>query len=95
MLAVEAELQGERASALGEAGRKIERGLATLEASQSARPDVRQEAIDELAYAVWNYIIIREGVGMYDHDQALAVYGVPRYVMARVGVMKPLDRPLR
>jgi hypothetical protein len=82
MTAIEKELQAERASALGEAGRKLEKMLAAFEAVET------EETIDELATAVWHYIIVRESVSMFDHEAALAIYGVPNRVMARVGVMK-------
>lgn len=81
MTAIETELQGERASALGEAGRKLEGALAAFTDDE--------ETLDALADAVWGYLIVREAVGMFDHAQALAFYKVPPHVMARVGVVKP------
>lgn len=80
MVAIEAELQGERASALGEAGRRIEKALAAL--------DDTEDALEELSTAVWYYMIVRETLSMFDHKEALAVYGVPDYVMSRVGAIK-------
>jgi len=80
MVAIEAELQSERASALGEAGRKLEKMVAALSDSE--------DSIDDLAEAAWFYMIVREAVGMFDHAQAFEFYGVPRHVLARVGVMK-------
>ncbi|MDQ3370203.1 MAG: hypothetical protein M3680_32705 [Myxococcota bacterium] len=74
MEAIEVELQGERAAARGEAGRRIDKALAAL--------DDTDDAIDELATA------LRESLHMYDHHEALAVYAIPSYVMARVGVIK-------
>jgi hypothetical protein len=78
--AIEHELRGERASALGEAGRRLERELAALDGSD--------EKLDQLATAVWYYLIVRESCGMHDHDAALAHYGVPPRVMSRVGVIR-------
>jgi hypothetical protein len=78
--AIEKELQGERAAALGEAGRRIEAALAAL--------DDREDTLDEAATAVWYYVIIRESLKMFDHAAALAIFGVPPRVMARVGVVK-------
>lgn len=80
MVAIEAELQGERASALGEAGRRIEKALAAL--------DDTEDALEELSTAVWYYMIVRETLSMFDHKEVLAVYGVPDYVMSRVGAIK-------
>ena len=82
---IEAELQGERAAALGRAGRRVEEALAAL-AAAGERP--AEPLIDEAATAVWYYMISRESLRMYDHKAALAIYGVPAYVLARVGVIK-------
>lgn len=82
MVAIEKELQAERASALGEAGRKLEKMKAAFEQGET------EETLDELANAVWGYLIVRESLGMFDHPQALAIYGVPNRVLARVGVFK-------
>jgi len=77
---IEIEIQGERASQLGEAGRRIERALAAL--------GTDEDSLHEAATAVWYYMIIRESLGMYDHKAAFAIYGVPAQVMARVGVIR-------
>jgi hypothetical protein len=88
MVAIEKELQAERASALGEAGRKLEKMLAAFQARET--PETR----DELATAVWHYLIVRESLFMFDHTAALAIYGVPDRVMARVGVIVPAPATL-
>jgi len=80
---IERELQGERASALGDAGRRVEAALADLALGET------QDRIDEAATAVWHYMIVRESLRMFDHKAAFAVYGIPKHVLARVGVMKP------
>lgn len=80
MQAIEHELQSERASALGEAGRRLEKELASF--------DGTDEKLDLLATAVWYYLIVRESCGMYDHTAALAIFGVPPRVMSRVGVVR-------
>lgn len=82
MAPIEAELAAERASALGEAGRKLEKMLAAYTARES------EETLDELATAVWHYMIVREALSMFDHDAALAVYQVPPHVRSRVGIVK-------
>ena len=49
MASFEAELQGERASALGEAGRRLEATLLALnELAADARPDRVEECLDEV-----------------------------------------------
>ena len=80
MPAIEQELQSERASALGEVGRALERAVAAFVGTE--------ETMDALATAVWNYMIVRETLGMFDHQAALDIYGVPRRVMSRVGIFK-------
>ena len=78
----QAELQAERASTLGDAGRKVEKTLAALVAEPT------DEHVDEAATAVWHYMIVREGAGMHDHREAFAIYGVPPRVLARVGILR-------
>lgn len=77
---IEEQLEGERATSLGEAGKKLEAALEAL--------DDTDERVDEAANAVWEYMIIRESVHLYGHDIALSYYNVPDRVMARVGVIK-------
>jgi hypothetical protein len=87
MTAIEAELQAERASSLGEAGRKVEKMLAAFHEKES------DESRDDLATAVWQYLIVRESLFMFDHKAALAIYGIPDRVLARVGVFKRAPTP--
>jgi hypothetical protein len=79
---IEKELEGERASSLGEAGKRLETALAALGQSSD------DELLHEAAHAVWCYLIVRESLRMFDHKQALEVYGVPDRVMAKVGVVR-------
>jgi hypothetical protein len=79
---IEQQLQGERAAALGEAGRRLEAALADL-----VRGDT-EDRLDEAGTAAWHYMVVRESLGMYDHEAAFAIYQVPNRVIARVGVMK-------
>ena len=84
--AVEQELQNERASALGEAGRKIEATLAAVSDASDLRP--LEDRIYDAATAVWYFIILRESLHFFDHQAALKYYDVPPQVMARVGVVR-------
>lgn len=79
---IELELEGERASALGEAGRRLEAALAELALGDT------EDRLDEAATAAWHFIILRESVRMFDHKAAFEIYRVPANVIARVGVMK-------
>ncbi len=79
---IELELEGERATALGDAGRRLEAALAELALGET------EDRLDEAATAAWHYMILRESVRMFDHQAAFKIYGVPNAVLARVGVMK-------
>jgi hypothetical protein len=81
---IEEQLQGERAAALGEAGRRLEAALGDL-----ANGDT-DDRLDEAGTAAWHFMIVRESLGMYDHKAAFAIYQVPDRVIARVGVMRPI-----
>jgi len=79
---IEQQLQGERAAALGEAGRKLEAALAALAAADT------EDNLHEAGTAAWHFMIVRESLGMYDHKAAFAIYGVTDRVVSRVGVIK-------
>lgn len=81
-LALDAEILGEEASALGRAGRRVEETLAALE---DAKADDRPARLREAAEAVHDYFILREMLGFRRHDDAVAVYRIPRAVIARLG----------
>lgn len=78
--ALEAELAGEGASALGRLGQAVEQAMAAL----NAEPDdpVRLKAA---ADAVWRYFVQREVMGLKDHRPAIRDYGIPRRVLVRLG----------
>lgn len=82
MTVIEKELEGERASSLGEAGKRLENALLVLGDSSD------DELVHEAATAAWYYMIVRESLRMFDHKQALKIYGVPDRVMAKVGVVR-------
>lgn len=81
-LALEIELLGEEAAALGRAGRRVAEAIAALEA---AGPETREPCLKEAAEAVHHYFILRETVGFRRHDDAVAVYRIPPAVIARLG----------
>lgn len=81
-LALDIELLGEEAAALGRAGRRVEETLAALaEAGETERPARLRDA----AEAVHHYFILREMRGFRRHDDAVALYRIPRAVIARLG----------
>jgi hypothetical protein len=79
---IEQQLQGERAAALGETARKLEAALAALALGDT------EKRLDDAGTAAWHYIIVRESLSMFDHKAAMASYGVPDRVIARIGVIK-------
>ena len=85
MAAIEAELQAERAYALGLAGKKVETAMAELAAGP---PHMAEMLLDDAGTAVWHYLIMRESLGMYDHAEALDIYKIPGRVLARVGIIR-------
>lgn len=80
---LEYELQEARAMALGQAGRKLEKALAALDAAPA-----RDALLDAAAAAVWELLIVRESLRFFDHAPTLEAYGVPSQVIARVGVVR-------
>jgi hypothetical protein len=78
--ALEAELAGEGASALGRLGRAVEHSLAAL----TAAPD-DADALKAAADAVWRYFVQREVMGLRDHRPAIRDYAIPRRVLSRLG----------
>ena len=56
---IEIELEGERATALGDAGRRLEAALADLALGET------EERLDEAGTAAWHFIILRESVRMH------------------------------
>lgn len=85
--ALEYELQAERAASLGRAGARLEAALAALRAHDAGRGGRRARAdlVAEAAERLWYYVVQREALGWYDHDEALALYAVPAELRARMG----------
>lgn len=81
--ALQAELIGEQAAALGRVGRKAEAALAALKAHEG---EGRAEALKAAADAVWCFFVQREVMGLRDRAQIVADYQIPREVLVRLGV---------
>ena len=82
---LEAELAGERATALGRLGREVQAALAALE---TGRLDADRPArVRAAAQAVWGYFVQRETCGLLDHAAVIADYAIPSEVLARVGAV--------
>jgi hypothetical protein len=86
MVALDYEIAGEQASALGRAGRRVEESLAALSACDE--PGTTREALlREATQAVWAYFVQREMIGFRRHDDAVRLYGIPGEVLARLGAI--------
>jgi hypothetical protein len=82
--AIKAEIAQERALALGRLGRDLETALGRLQALGSNAPE-RSRFVAAAADAAWTFFVQREACGLFDQDQAIADYEIPREVLARVG----------
>jgi hypothetical protein len=82
--AIEAEIAQERALALGRVGREVEAALGRLKDLAPNAPE-RRRFVAAAADAAWRFFVQREACGLFDHDQAIADYAIPREVLARVG----------
>ncbi|WEX77629.1 hypothetical protein PYH37_002440 [Sinorhizobium numidicum] len=87
---LEYELMSERADALGRHGLKVEKAIAALNGfdREKHEPGVRQRLLDEAADAVWAFLIQREICGLRDSRDAVRRYGIPKEVMARLGIIR-------
>lgn len=87
---LEYELMAERADALGRHGLKVEKALERLRnsAETGCDPHQRDEMLYAAADAVWALFIQREICGMRDQRDTIRRYGIPREVLARVGIVR-------
>lgn len=83
--ALEHELQGERASALGRAGRAVEAALARLADPELEQQLGRDALVREAAEAVWMFFVQREVLGLRDQGAVIRHYAIPKAVLARLG----------
>jgi hypothetical protein len=88
---LEYELMSERADALGRHGLKVEKALAALSvlSDPQTTPARREQLLNEAADAVWAFFIQREICGLRSNRDAVQRYGIPKEVMARLGIIRP------
>lgn len=80
--AIQTEIEGEKATSMGAAGKRVEETLAAL---AKADDETRPAALKAAADAVWGMFIQRELVGQTNHKPLIAHYGIPPEVLARLG----------
>jgi hypothetical protein len=85
-VAVESEIRGEKAAALGDAARRVEAALAAIRRELSDAD--RDRLLDEAAEAVWGFLIQRELMGLRDREAIIAYYDIPREVLNRTGIIR-------
>jgi hypothetical protein len=86
--ALERELAGERALALGRVAAAMEKALEELrqlDAEGQDDPAARAELVAIAAERVWFYVVQRECLGWYRHEDALRFYEVPAELILRMG----------
>ncbi|MBP1857763.1 DUF6665 family protein [Rhizobium herbae] len=87
---LEYELMSERADALGRHGLKVEKAIAALSMLKDAgtTPERREQLLNDAADVVWAFFIQREICGLRSNRDAVQRYGIPKEVMARLGIVR-------
>ena len=87
---LEYELMSERADALGRHGLKVEKAIAALSvlSDPATTPERREQLLDDAADVVWAFFIQREICGLRSNRDAVQRYGIPKEVMARLGIVR-------
>jgi hypothetical protein len=93
---VQVEIAEEKAGTLGRTGRQLEAAVERLREHERSRTrgdrhadSTRERLLWDLAERAESFIVQREACGLRDSGQALAFYGVPREVVARIGAKRP------
>lgn len=82
---LDGEILAEKASALGRTGREVERSLKELNDCEAGSPE-RDTLVRAAADAFFNLMVQRELCGLRNQKDVIALYGVPKEVLVRVGV---------
>jgi len=80
--ALEAEIFAEHAASLGHHGKLVEAAMIALEGCDDTDKD---RLLDEAAHAVYNFFVIREAIGINNHDQPIKFYKITPSILARMG----------
>ena len=75
---LEAEIFAEHAASLGHHGKLVEKAMAALETGEDSNTEEHDKLLDAAADAVYNYFVIREAVGINNHDHRLSSIKLPR-----------------
>lgn len=91
-LPIEIEIRGEKAQALGRAGRALEqdldrlrtfeRQLSTLPPGEKAQLESEHQALRKrVARRLWFLVVHREAIGLRRHESLYELYQIPRSLM--------------
>lgn len=86
--ALDQELAGEMADALGRAGRKVEVALQRCAETRGNSAEALSATLDEAAQAVFALSVQRELCGLRNQAAMIRQYDIPKDVMARVGITR-------
>ncbi len=84
--AVEAEIRGEKAAALGDAAKRVEASLSAYREAPAGAE--RERSLAEATDAVWGFLIQRELMGLRDREAIIAHYAIPREVLNGAGAIR-------
>ena len=82
---LEAEFALERARTLGRVAAGMERALAELRGWDPSSGVAREDLLASAAEWLWYYVVQRETMGFYRHEEAFRFYDVPDEAIARMG----------
>lgn len=86
-LIFETELLAEKASALGNAGRKVEQALKALREFTGEAGEERRTLVHEASQAVWAFFVQRELCGLRDQKAVIRDMAIPSEVLLLMGAM--------
>ena len=84
---LEAEIQAEKAAAMGRTGEALRKALDRLASEPPG--DVRRALAYAAAEAAQAFFIQRELMGMRNHAEVIRQYGMPAEVLGKVGAKPP------
>ena len=82
------ELAGEKADALGRAGRKAEQALDKLVRARGVGDAPIEDLLHAAADAVFGLMVQRELCGLRNRGDMIQRYAIPADVMSRVGIVR-------
>lgn len=91
LVEIELALEGDRAAALGLAGRKLTGAVAMLadfDRREGPKPGERRTLLHAATNALWAYVVQREAIGITNDALVTEVYGVTPELWRRMGAIQ-------